>query len=77
MGNRLDDDTKKIEDLCDGDLLCERMCFDMIRHNPGKVDADNALQIFCNMVEGDTSQLPDKLVTYGKGKGWFNGFEGA
>ena len=64
----------KYEQLCDGDQYCLQVVGDRIKHG---ISEENALQVYVNSVEGDTSQLPRPLATYAKQRGWLRGFKKA
>lgn len=60
------------ESLIEGDKLAEFMIGDMISKGTSPM---NAVEVYVNSVEGDTTQLPDKLTAFAKKKGWLKGYK--
>jgi hypothetical protein len=60
------------ESLVGGDMYATRVISDRIAHG---IKPEEALHIYTNSVEGDISQLPDKLTAYAKNKGWMEGYD--
>jgi hypothetical protein len=58
--------------LIEGDIYANQVISDFIRKGNSPEDA---VHVYVNMVEGDASQLPDKLAAYAKRKGWLEGYE--
>lgn len=63
---------ENIAKLLDDDLFASRMIGRNIKNG---LAPENALEIYVNSVEGDTTQLPESLAKYARKKGWLKGFE--
>lgn len=63
---------ENIAKLLDDDLFASRMIGRNIKLG---LAPENALEIYVNSVEGDTTQLPESLTKYARKKGWLKGFE--